>query len=755
MINKSRDNISIFVALLFIILFFSFFLSSNNIQTDLINNVEKNNISTDLIVDEINPYCKGINYLDNTTEFSNIKNLEIEMDNQRDWYQNLSELFLSNGVIIESSYKKRFNAEVTVLFDNNLSCRFNSKIRISGDFKDHIKFSAKPITSLDVDLQNGNILGITKFKLFLDTSKGTNGGEIEVLLSIILREAGFISPRTSIIPVKVNSSEFSNYIFQEKPSKEMIEFHEYREGPIIETDETFVFEFDKYASSPFDEDREYLFFGKILNENWIERDIANMHIGATALQLYNLAIYSSFNPNSQMNYNILNPNPLNLYIFDALNFSLNSTHGITNHNRKFFYDKISETFIPIYFDGDSHFLDDPNLSIRPDYKNYNEISQAAQYILNNFYFDKENLTKEFNAYGLNYDLEKTKLIIRNLVTNLEEASKLSFNNEFTQTLEQNILKTEFHNVEFLFLENEQYQICDQYFLDCSDSVNFRNINQIIDLLKDTNIVLFGKSKTEFLSMMNTPKKISFNKSYKLQENISIVTYYSPQILIDEQLKEVNIFIDESKQKVVVEGDGVLSDWVFNINSSVTDELETRQDEHLLTGCLTFSNLIIEKIVINANNQHCEDAVNLLRVNGDIESISINNSLSDGLDIDFSSLEIKNITVTNSGNDCVDLSGGQYKIYSIELVSCKDKGVSIGEKSTVKINNLNVNNSYITTAVKDSSDVEINQLVSSNNTICIAIYRKKQEFGPSKLTVMSKICDAKVEDFIQLGSYFEN
>ena len=754
LINKLKNNLTTIIGLFFIILFVSLFITSSKKQNELSNIENEESIITDLIQDEIPPYCEGLSYKESTLKFSDIKNLEIEMNNSRDWYTNLTELFLTDGVLIDSKYKKRFNAKVSVIFINNASCIFNSKIRISGDFKDHIKFSSKPLSSLDVHLQNGNILGITKFKLFLDSSRGSNGGENEVLLSIILREAGFISPRTSILPVKVNGSNINNYIFQEKPSKEMIEFHGYREGPIIETDEKFVFEFEKYSNRPFDQSREYVFFGKILNKNWSEKNIVNMNIAAEALQLYNLSIYSSYNPNSQMNYKALNYNPLSLYEFDAINFALNSTHGLTNHNRKFFYDKISEKFIPIYYDGDSNFLDNPKLNLRPDYKNLTEISHAAKNILENSNFDIKNIKNELNFYRLNYDIEKTDLIIKNLVKNLEEAIKLSSDNNFSQTLKQNISKTESHDVEYLFLDSQQYQICDQYFLHCKDPVKFSNLNQLLDIFDNTNSILFGKSKSEFLSSEDRPKKITVSTSYNLQENILINTFYGPEIFIDESRKVVEIFINNLNQKVVVSGNGTLSGWAFELDSSVNQALDTRQDELLLTGCLTFDNLHVEKISITASNQHCEDSVNFLRVNGDIDLISINNSRSDALDIDYSTLEIKFISIANSGNDCVDLSGGKYKIKDIYLEYCNDKGVSIGEKSTVSVDRLNVLNSNITTAIKDSSNVQIDELISSNTSICIAMYRKKQEFGPSMLKVFSKVCDAKNDDFIQHGSIYE-
>ena len=62
----------------------------------------------------------------------------------------------------------------------------------------------------------------------------------------------------------------------------------------------------------------------------------------------------------------------------------------------------------------------------------------------------------------------------------------------------------------------------------------------------------------------------------------------------------------------------------------------------------------------SNNAQCEDAINLIRSKGDIEKVSIKNSFSDALDLDFTNIKINEAEIVNSGNDCIDFSGG--KIY---------------------------------------------------------------------------------------------
>ena len=67
-----------------------------------------------------------------------------------------------------------------------------------------------------------------------------------------------------------------------------------------------------------------------------------------------------------------NLNLKNLKIYDLIVLSMNGHHSLRPHNRKFFYDLITENIHPIYYDGDLH--------IRQKFINLNR--------LDNFYLKK-------------------------------------------------------------------------------------------------------------------------------------------------------------------------------------------------------------------------------------------------------------------------------------------------------------------------------------------------------------------------------
>ena len=64
----------------------------------------------------------------------------------------------------------------------------------------------------------------------------------------------------------------------------------------------------------------------------------------------------------------------------------------------------------------------------------------------------------------------------------------------------------------------------------------------------------------------------------------------------------------------------------------------------------------------------------------------------------------------------------------------DKGFSAGEKSFGKIKIIEVINSEIGVAVKDSSKIELNKLTLKNVRLDIAVFNKKLEFEGSTLKI---------------------
>ena len=62
----------------------------------------------------------------------------------------------------------------------------------------------------------------------------------EIFLTELLRNLNYLAPRTIKVNTRINKAN-SDMIFQEKAAKELLEFNNRREGPILEGDERFFF----------------------------------------------------------------------------------------------------------------------------------------------------------------------------------------------------------------------------------------------------------------------------------------------------------------------------------------------------------------------------------------------------------------------------------------------------------------------------------------------------------------------------------
>ena len=120
-----------------------------------------------------------------------IKKIEIDIHNYRRWMVNSIRIITSPSRFTANKYKRRFNSTLTITYENNTRCVFEGRVRHSGDEKDHISISGNTIVqSLDVHLKNGNIRGITKFKLLRENTRGNL--EDEILLTQLLRDLNYL-----------------------------------------------------------------------------------------------------------------------------------------------------------------------------------------------------------------------------------------------------------------------------------------------------------------------------------------------------------------------------------------------------------------------------------------------------------------------------------------------------------------------------------------------------------------------------------
>jgi len=154
----------------------------------------------------------------------------------------------------------------------------------------------------------------------------------------------------------------------------------------------------------------------------------------------------------------------------------------------------------------------------------------------------------------------------------------------------------------------------------------------------------------------------------------------------------------------------------------------------LTGAVTIYEGSVHIESTEISNNHCEDALNIIRANFSILQLTIQNTKGDGFDADFCTGTITESKFENTGNDCIDFSGSQVDISKLIIRNSGDKGISSGEKSTLAATNIDIDGALTAFASKDGSVLTVAQSSAKNCEVGAALYRKKPEYPFSKMSI---------------------
>ena len=393
----------------------------------------------------------------------------------------------------------------------------------------------------------------------------------------------------------------------------------------------------------------------------------------------------------------------------------------------------------------------------PISKNFMNSFEILETKLNNI--DINDLNTKITLSGLDLSNNDLKNKITKIIQNLNNIKNYYKENSVKETVDHNkfkpidnILNIFFKNLNeidpsalLIQHNNEKLLRCEMYLENCK----FYNIleEDLLDLLEgelkidNVNYQYIGKD----IDLDSLNSKI--NEKFKIYKDIKI--FYEEGINIDINEEKNTIKIDQNKigSRVYI-SNGKLENIsiIFNgfriSENKISDTFKPPNypiNQRGLTGCISFINIYFDNIDLTANNSNCEDAINLINTSGKINTIFVQNSFSDALDADFSELRINNLKISSANNDCADFSAGKYELIKLDLNNCGDKGVSIGEKSNVKISNINANNVDVGIATKDSSTLSLKNASFQNLRTCISAYNKKQEFHGGFIKVENFNC----------------
>ena len=769
------------------ILFFSFFLTILFSQLFAVENKSiQKFIGCDNEIDE--------DYFINYSKIK-IKKIEIDVSNYKKWTVNNIKILTNPTRFTPNKLKINFKGDVKVTYEDNSVCFFKARIRHSGDAKDHISLKENSvIQSIDVRLKNGNIRGITKFKLFKPNVRGNL--EDVVIQTQILRDFGYLAPRSIKVDARVNETE-SIMLFQEKSSKELLEFNNRREGPILEGDQKFFFELVKdipdsqlsnwSVGTPFLRNKSSkVMLSKLTNANLINRGEVHKEISLSALNNLNL-IYLYWSNRFQdkknnfffFDYDLDNTllsffNPNKIIELDTYNLfmqSTNSQHALSASNRKFYWNSIENYFEPILYDAnpniDLDFSTTTTTSIRYPISDYFDESfdNLAKKLLK---IDIDNLYEHVTVSGLDLSKKDLKKKLNKINKNLTRIKNNFYKNSKKEEISYNNFKpidnilSKF-NANLSEIDPSTYLIkhdgnkllkCEIYLENCQfyEILNKDLVSLLEGELEINNIKHQYIGRNFDLNNLNSKNKYRSQKFLKskilYEDGIDVYTDIENNILKINQTKVGSrAYLINSQLKdttIIFNGINIVDN--NNENSKISVPRNYPIDSRGLTGCLSLINMDLKNISIIAKNSSCEDTVNFINSSGTINKVIVQNSFSDALDVDYSNLKFNYIEVSSALNDCTDFSSGQYELLRLKLNNCGDKGISIGEKSTVKIKTIDINKAEIGIATKDSSILRLNDASLKNLNTCVSAYNKKQEFQGGFIKMKNLKCENYINQF---------
>lgn len=692
------------------------------------------------------------NYIEEMTTPSNILSINIEVPKSSKYYRNLFKIVTLKTDIIPSDLKKKFKAFVTVkyMFGN---CRYQAVIRQNGDRKDHVKFVENgSIQSLDVKLKDGNIINATRFKLLIPE---TRYGKNEILATLILKKLGFVAPETFEVNAVINNVK-AVMLFQERAEKELLERNFRREGPIFEGDESLLWSYKNYGSFEL----EPLSLSRLTNDNWFKKGDKSKQIVLKSYQQLQSA-YLNYGISNLNNSNrlVVFPNFLKNKTFinyHSVLIAMNGNHALRPHNRKYYYNAIEEYFEPIYYDG--------NILFSPPKYNTNLIGSDE---INRLLPIKP--SNKFIESALKIDLTdelKKNFMERILFADYHEAFFSKSVNQFKQNISQvlsNVIEQDFDrdintnnkddkNLWYINFQKEKQ--VDQTII---NRINFKRSGSLLHLKDQSTLAISDSDLLKIVSRNKLNGKravfIPENNNNNLIENekVKFISLGSKRIKLS---KGMNIDIDEKNKRLKFSQTSI-QDWVLFLGgdysnwelifqgaqqSNVSTELEKQRfNEFGLTGCLTFYKTLIDYTKLSLNSGGCEDSINFIDSDGKGISLNVEDAFADAVDADFSRLSFNSLKVINAGNDCFDVSSGQYFLEKAIFNHCGDKGISVGEMSSLSAKDIFVSNSDIGVSSKDFSKVYIESLYLSKVTQCAEAKRKKQEFGGAILKIINVHC----------------
>ena len=364
----------------------------------------------------------------------------------------------------------------------------------------------------------------------------------------------------------------------------------------------------------------------------------------------------------------------------------------------------------------------------------------------------------YNLTPLNVKIENIKFYKNNCIENCSKIKNYnnykiipsSYNEITSNKLNLNFNIDQYDEYEFFTSINNEKKIFNGKIIDIKNNYSSNNtinkFDKIIFEINKTNIKL-NKGNWKITEPIIIKDKdliidkdtiLNFSKdsfiyikggNLKINENQSLNNFDAKHTTI---LRALN----DDWLGIYVENENFPETSILN-NVTIKDTKNFNHKTYNLMGGVNFykSNILINNI--NINNSKSEDQINFINSNFEIKNSKFSKSISDSIDSDFSKGIISDSTFEDINGDAIDTSGSKVKLKNISILNVFDKGLSIGEKSQVEGDNIVVKNSGVGIAIKDSSNLDLNNFSSYDSFIAdVLSINKKNFFGRSYATIYS-------------------
>lgn len=159
-----------------------------------------------------------------------------------------------------------------------------------------------------------------------------------------------------------------------------------------------------------------------------------------------------------------------------------------------------------------------------------------------------------------------------------------------------------------------------------------------------------------------------------------------------------------------------------------------RDGWFQTGGITFAYSDVQGHHIRFIDFQTEDALNVFAAEVSLSDLVFKDVVSDAFDGDFIRGSLADIRIDGAAGDGLDFSGSDLEIRRVHASRVKDKAMSVGEASLIRVNELEVLGGGFGIVAKDGSEVHAENISVRDTRIGLATYTKKSAYGAAKMTV---------------------